>query len=191
DQLSFHGGSRRGVDMCVLCHTPQTLDPASGVSADFKVMIHKIHDGARLPSVAAGTPYTLNGSDWSTVVYPADVRRCETCHSQASGAVHAANYLTKPTRVACGSCHDDVNFATGVTHPGGPQFDDNLCSTCHIPEGEIDFDASIKGAHVIPAESAMLGGLVVNITKIQNGTGGSQPVVNFTIKDSAGKAVPV
>ena len=26
DQLSFHGGARRGVDMCVLCHTPQMVD---------------------------------------------------------------------------------------------------------------------------------------------------------------------
>jgi OmcA/MtrC family decaheme c-type cytochrome len=37
----------------------------------------------------------------------------------------------------------------------------------------------------------MLGGLVVNITKIQNGTAGSQPVVNFTINDLTGKPVPV
>ena len=92
------------------------------------------------------------------MVFPADVRRCETCHQQNVMAAQATAYLTKPTRAACGSCHDDVNFATGVNHAGGPQFDDNLCATCHIPQGEIDFDASIKGAHVIPAESAMLGG---------------------------------
>src|SRR6202011_275549 len=110
-------------------------------------------------------------------------------HNQKSGAVHAANYLTKPARLAFGSCHDDVNCATGVNHPGGPQFDDNLCATCHIPQGEIDFDASIKGAHVIPTESAMLAGLVVHITKIQNGIAGSQPVLNFTINDSSGKPV--
>ena len=29
---------------------------------------------------------------------------------------------------------------------------DNLCANCHIPQGEIDFDASIKGSHVVPAE---------------------------------------
>jgi len=120
-------------------------------------------------------------------VYPADVRRSETCHSQKSGAVNAANYLTKPSRAACGSCHDDVNFATGVNHAAGPQFDDNLCGTCHIPQGEIDFDASIKGAHVIPAESSLLSGLVVDIATIQKGSAGSQPVVNFAIRDTSGK----
>jgi OmcA/MtrC family decaheme c-type cytochrome len=196
DQLSAHGGSRRGVEMCVLCHTPQTVDPDTGNTIDLKVMVHKVHMGSSLPSVQAGKPYQIIGfnqsvSDWSTVVYPADVRRCETCHQQNVKAAQATAYLAKPTRDACGACHDDVNFATGVKHAGGPQFDDNQCAMCHIPQGELDFDASIKGAHVIPAESAMLGGLVVNITKIQNGTAGSQPVVNFTINDLTGKPVPV
>lgn len=191
DQISFHGGSRRGVQLCVLCHTPQTVNPDTGNTVDFKVMIHKIHDGSSLPSVVAGTPYQIIGfnnavSDFSTVVYPADVRRCETCHQQNVKAAQATAYLTKPTRAACGACHDDVNFATGTKHAGGPQFDDNLCSTCHIPQGEMDFDASIKGAHVIPTESSLLGGVVVTMTKISNGTAGSAPTVAYTIKDSAG-----
>jgi OmcA/MtrC family decaheme c-type cytochrome len=194
DQLSAHGGSRRGVEMCVLCHTPQSTDPDTGNTIDLKVMVHKIHMGSSLPSVQAGKPYQIIGFnqtvvDWSTVIYPADVRRCETCHQQNVKAAQAAAYLTKPTAAACGSCHDDVNFATGVNHAGGPQFDDNQCALCHIPQGEIEFDASIKGAHVIPTESAALSGLVVHITKIQNGTAGGQPVVNFTINDSSGKPV--
>jgi OmcA/MtrC family decaheme c-type cytochrome len=192
DQLSAHGGSRRGVEMCVLCHTPQSTDPDTGNTIDLKVMIHKVHMGSSLPSVQAGKPYQIIGFnqtvvDWSTVIYPADVRRCETCHQQNVKAAQATAYLTKPTAAACGSCHDDVNFATGVNHAGGPQFDDNMCAVCHIPQGEIEFDASIKGAHVIPTESAALSGLVVHITKIQNGTAGSQPAVNFTINDSNGK----
>jgi OmcA/MtrC family decaheme c-type cytochrome len=194
DQLSAHGGSRRGVEMCVLCHTPQTVDPDTGNTVDLKVMVHKIHMGSSLPSVQAGKAYQIIGNgqsvnDWSTVVYPADVRRCETCHQQNVKAAQAVAYLTKPTRDACGSCHDNVNFATGVNHVGGPQVSDNLCSTCHIPQGEIDFDASIKGAHVMPTESAMLTGLVVSITKIDNGTAGSKPVVNFKVTDSTGNPV--
>ena len=196
DQLSAHGGSRRGVEMCVLCHTPQTVDPDTGNTVDLKVMIHKIHMGSQLPSVQAGHPYQIIGnqgsvSDWSTVVYPADPRRCESCHDQASGATQAVRYLTAPTGASCGSCHDDVNFATGQNHPGGPQVSDNQCSTCHIPQGELDFDASIKGAHVVPEDSTSLHGLVVEILKVDNGTAGRQPAVTFTVKDKSGAPVPL
>jgi OmcA/MtrC family decaheme c-type cytochrome len=196
DQLSAHGGSRRGVELCVLCHSPQTSDPDTGNTLDLKVMVHKLHMGSSLPSVIAGTPYRIIGFnqtvfDWSTVVFPADVRHCETCHRQDSGAAQAKAYLTKPTRAVCGSCHDDLNFATGVHHVGGPQFSDNLCATCHIPQGEIDFDASIKGAHVMPTESSLLSGLLVKLTKVSSGTAGSAPVVEFTVQDSGGNPVPI
>jgi OmcA/MtrC family decaheme c-type cytochrome len=191
DQISFHGGSRRGVELCVMCHTPQTINPDTGNTVDFKVMVHKIHSGSSLPSVKAGKPYQIVGfnnavSDWSTVVYPADVRRCETCHEQDVKAAQATHYLTKASREACGSCHDDVNFATGDKHLGGPQFDDKLCTTCHIPQGDYDFDASIKGGHAIPTESSLLTGLVVSITKVSNSTAGSKPAIAFTIKDGSG-----
>ena len=191
DQLSHHGGSRRGIEMCVLCHTPQTIDPNTGDNVDLKVMIHKIHMGSQLPSVIAGKPYKIGSGDWSTVVFPADPRRCETCHQQTTKAAQATAYLTRPTRAACGACHDDVNFATGVNHAGGPQFDDNQCSTCHTPQGELDFDASIKGAHLVPVDSKNLSGLVVNLTKVTNGTAGSKPVVTFTVQDGSGNGVPL
>jgi OmcA/MtrC family decaheme c-type cytochrome len=187
DQLSAHGGSRRAVELCIMCHTPQTTDSATGNTVDFTVFIHKLHMGQQLPSVIAGKAYMIGDSDYSGVSFPADPRRCETCHNQKSGAVQAANYLTKPTAAACGACHDNVNFATGLNHAGGPQLSDNLCSTCHIPQGELDFDASIKGSHVIPATSAMLNGLQVALTKVDNGMAGQKPTVTFSLLDGAGK----
>jgi hypothetical protein len=80
DQLSSHGGSRRGLEMCVLCHTPQTTDPDTGNTVDLPVMVHKIHMGSELPSVGAGKPYQIIGfqgavNDWSSVVLPSDPRR--------------------------------------------------------------------------------------------------------------------
>ena len=196
DQLSAHGGSRRGIELCVLCHTPQTIDPDTGNPVDLPVMAHKIHMGSALPSVQAGQPYRIVGfqgsvSDWSSVVLPSDPRRCEVCHEQGSGATQATAYLTKPTRVACGACHDDVNFATGVNHPGGPQISDNLCAACHIPAGELDFDASIKGAHVAPEDSASLKGLVFEIRNVENGMAGQKPRVVFTVRDKSGVAIPL
>jgi OmcA/MtrC family decaheme c-type cytochrome len=196
DELSAHGGSRRGMEMCVLCHTPQTFDPDTGNTVDMKVMAHKIHMGSGLPSVEAGRPYQIIGFggsvlDWSSVVYPSDARRCESCHEQNTGATQAMAHLTRPTRVACGSCHDDVNFASGEHHVGGPQVSDNQCATCHIPQGELEFDASIRGAHVIPQDSAMLSGLAVDILRIEDGVAGRRPIVTFSVKDKSGAAVPL
>ena len=199
DQLAAHGGSRRGMNMCVLCHTPQNMDPNTGATMDAKVFFHKIHMGENLPSVQAGTPYIpaknqFGNFDYSDVAFPADPgdpRRCQVCHSQSTGAAQATAFMTKPTRAACGSCHDDVNFATGQNHPGGPQFDDNLCANCHIPQGEMDFDASILGAHVAPRASSLLTGLAVNITGVANGSAGSQPAVSFTVQDGKGNPLPL
>lgn len=195
DQLSSHGGSRRGVEMCVLCHSPHTIDPDTGNSVDLPVLAHKIHMGSQLPSVQGGKPYQIIGrggsvSDWSSVVHPSDPRRCTVCHQQDSGAAQAMAYLTRPTRVSCGSCHDDVNFATGQNHAGGPQISDNQCAACHNPQGELEFDASIKGAHTIPTESSMLSGLTFEIQRIDNGMAGQKPTVTFSIKDKTG-AVPL
>lgn len=189
DQLSEHGGSRRDVALCVMCHTPQTVDSNTGLTTDFKVFIHKLHAGSSLPSVVAGKPYVLNNTDFSSVVYPADVRRCETCHSQKTGATQATSYLTNPTAAACGSCHDNVNLATGVNHAGGPQPDDKQCATCHVPQGELPFDASIIGAHTIPTDSTLLAGLNIAITKVTNTAAGQAPTVTFTAKDNSGANV--
>ena len=194
--LAAHGGSRRSVQLCVICHQPQTSDPDTGNSLDMKVFIHKIHRGSSLPSVQAGHPYQIIGfqnsvNDWSTVVYPADVRRCQTCHNPKNGAAQTTVWLTKPTSVACGSCHDDVNFMTGANHPGGPQIDDNQCAICHIVQGELEFDASILGAHTIPDQSSMISGLNFTLTKVANGAAGQKPTVTFTVRDNKGNGIPL
>ena len=36
-----------------------------------------------------------------------------------------------PTDAACGACHDDVNFVTGVNHGPGIPTDNTECVTCH------------------------------------------------------------
>jgi OmcA/MtrC family decaheme c-type cytochrome len=97
--------------------------------------------------------------------------------------------MTKPTRATCGSCHDDVNFATGEKHAGGlvgPQISDNLCATCHIPQGEVEFDASIKGAHTIPRFSQDLPGVKFEITEVRNTQPGQTPQVTLKITDKSG-----
>jgi|HubBroStandDraft_1064217.scaffolds.fasta_scaffold06862_5 OmcA/MtrC family decaheme c-type cytochrome len=211
-QLAFHGGYASGMPMCVMCHQPQNADPTTGNTLDFKVFAHKLHMGSSLPSVlgyTAGTttvppaPYEIIGymnsvNNFSTVVDPAMAQRCEVCHSQTTGAAQAKAFLTEPTMAACGSCHDNVNFATGVNHPGGFQQNDSECATCHVPQDEEIFDASIQGAHVVPTDTALLypqnpdtqiAGLQLAITGVTNNLAGQSPTVAFTVQDNSGNNI--
>jgi OmcA/MtrC family decaheme c-type cytochrome len=193
DPLIGHGGSRLKVELCIMCHTPQTINADTGLTQDMKVLIHKIHMGSSLPSVKAGTPYRIwhrgAWSDFSTVVFPQDVRNCTTCH--AAGATQADNYKTKPSAAVCGSCHDDVNFATGLNHVNLPQPDDNQCNNCHTPNAIHDFDASVTGAHLIPANSTSLPGLVTAVMKVTGATPGNAPTVTFQVQDKSGRPVDI
>ncbi|MDO8715761.1 MAG: OmcA/MtrC family decaheme c-type cytochrome, partial [Dehalococcoidales bacterium] len=197
--LALHGGSRRDPALCVLCHTPQNLEPNSGNSAAFNTMIHKIHRGAGLPSVVAGKPYFIANerNDFSTVVFPqyggstiGDTRNCTTCHGAPAGMTAAAyaakapnadNWKTKPSQAACGSCHDQIDWTTGKStipgrkdHAKGAQTDKD-CATCHKPDFGQEFDESIVGAHVIPDNSNQLKGINVAIVSVTNTKPGQNP----------------
>ena len=142
--LSAHGGSRRDVKLCVLCHSPQTTDPDTGNTVDFKVMIHKIHRGENLPSVEAGTPYVIigNSSSRSTTSRTSSSRRtsatAQTCHRPRDGDAGRRRAGTRTrARAACGSCHDDVNFGrpARTTRPD-PRPTTARAPRCHQPQGE-------------------------------------------------------
>lgn len=183
--LGLHGGGRREYVLCLTCHNPQSIDPESGNSVDMKVMIHKIHRGANLPSVVAGTPYQIIGrnnaiSDYSEIHYPQDIRNCDSCHTGEQGD----SWKTAPSRAACGSCHDNINFATGVGH--AKMTNDNLCALCHTPEGG---DYSIVDTHIIPNKAPSLRGIVSEITDVKN-AGPSQAIeVYFTLKNADDQSV--
>jgi len=189
--LALHGGQRRAINGCVMCHSPQSTDPESGNTVNLKVMAHKIHMGANLPSVQDGYPYFIVGyrgsiHDYSEVIFPQDIRNCTTCHR--SDAPKGYRHMTSPSRAACGSCHDNIVWETGEGHPV-PQFDDSLCSTCHIPEGTQEFDISVKLAHTIPTKSTQLAGLNMDITDVTNVAPGGTPTVYFTLKNDDGSPV--
>src|SRR5262249_28630339 len=101
------------------------------------------------------------------------------------------NWITSPNRAACGACHNDVNFATGKNHVNLPQVDDAQCTNCHIAQGELEFDASIRGAHTVPDQSATFPGMNFTLTKVVNGGAGQKPTVTFTVKNNQGNGIPI
>jgi OmcA/MtrC family decaheme c-type cytochrome len=118
-KLVFHG-ARTDVEYCVTCHNPTR-------NTDMTLLVHKIHAGASLENGFRG---------YSDVNFTKDLDNCQVCHT--GGGADQDNWKEMPNRVACGSCHDDVNFDTGQNHgAGGVQRDNSLCSGCHPPDGPL------------------------------------------------------
>jgi len=191
EQLALHGGSRRDVKLCMLCHNKQTWDPDTGNTVDLKVMIHKIHTGANLPSVQAGIPYQIIGyrqsvHDYSDVVFPQDTRNCVRCHT--ADTPEGSIWFTRPNRDACGSCHDNIDWEAGIGHPI-PQFNDDNCVNCHIPDSGNEFDISIMGAHTNPNKSRQLAGINMEITDVTDVAPESTPTVYFRLTNDDGSMV--
>ncbi|UCH53080.1 MAG: OmcA/MtrC family decaheme c-type cytochrome [Pseudomonadota bacterium] len=151
DRIEAHD-ARIETKYCVTCHNPGSSDPDSGNTVDFKVMIHKIHRGANLPTVGGcnrpgcvvtgGGDYAIYGyggtiHSFKDVHLPQDIRNCVKCHDGAdSDTPQGANWNTAPSIAACGSCHEQTKFdeAPGTTpnsHPGGI-VTDAQCLTCHV-----------------------------------------------------------
>lgn len=146
---------RIGYALCATCHASdqdvQYLDPDTGENIAARVMFHKIHRGANLPSVQEGDPYDIIGfrggppgsavHDYSEVNFPQDIRNCTVCHSGDNGE----RWRTAPSASACTSCHDNVRFgeaALPACGPGGTAACNHIasveatadCSQCHTPE---------------------------------------------------------
>jgi len=126
-KLAVHGGSRREVALCILCHNPGLA--VNAVSFDFKAMVHKIHMGEKLPgNVAvtapapgpAGNGFSIESNKYSEVANPF-----------ISGDSKASH-----TPMECTKCHKtgrDINgrsFGSDVDKWKGNATIEN-CSTCH------------------------------------------------------------
>jgi len=173
--VNAHGGSRRGVKLCLTCHSPQTLDPETGNSVDMALMIHKIHKGKLLANgytvvgfndtifdfgahVSMGpshsTYFELSPSSATPPIEDRGiVRECALCHQGAEASLHQ----TSISRATCTACHDNVNFATGAGHVINnaqfPQPDDTACGACHGPQtGSTPILAPVAKVHSVNYE---------------------------------------
>ncbi len=192
--LAIHGGGRVEVKYCVTCHNPGTIDANSTNTLDFATMIHKIHSGTQLPSVVAGGDYVIYGfndspHDYSDVTLPQDVRHCSKCHDALDVETpDARNWQTRPTMEACGSCHDDVDFAAGG-HSGGIVTDNTQCAECHNDRDECTschtierIADSVAESHAIDSELAALS-FAYNIVSTNNTGPGEFPEITFSVTD--------
>ncbi len=197
DPLRIHG-RRVEVGYCVTCHNPGSTDPSSTNTVNLKVMVHKIHMGANLPSVQAGGDYVVGGHDYSDIHFPQDVRNCENCHAgSATGAnpvrpdgseyslaltSQGDNWSQFPSQAACGSCHDDLDFSA---HAGG-QTDDSNCASCHSEGGKA---GSIQHSHLIPTDEARKN-FAAKILSVTNTAPGEFPEVMYKVFDPSNDDAP-
>jgi len=122
--------------------------------------VHGVHMGAHLLS-----EYNTNATwgdfrHYTSVHFPSDVRTCTKCHQDDA-------WKTKPSRYACGACHDQVDWATGnftkvrnLGKPGGSGSSVPACtanadctavfgsySKCDTTTGSPTLGNCIKDAH--------------------------------------------
>ena len=101
-----------------------------------------------------------------------------------------SKWMTNPTRMTCGSCHEDINWETGEGHLAGPQEDDQFCSFCHQADSGVEFDRSVRGAHKVVLASTKMTGVIVKVKQVTNTGPGQSPTVRFALADKNGPLDP-
>jgi OmcA/MtrC family decaheme c-type cytochrome len=150
--LALHGTNRNNdTQVCVACHNPASTDVSQRQSLtattpgidglweqtiDFKHMIHAIHDGS--VRGAAGSPFVIYGfggsvNNFTDVVYPGQLNRCDACHTGASyypvddSAVQATTFATGLSKQAPNP--------TTAGNPISTSANMSVCSGCHVDAG--------------------------------------------------------
>ncbi|HEY3490594.1 MAG TPA: OmcA/MtrC family decaheme c-type cytochrome [Candidatus Deferrimicrobiaceae bacterium] len=147
-KLAPHGGTRRDVALCVMCHYAGVRDikgaAATGNSINLRDLVHKIHYGVNLPSNKAGGKFVIGGDSFADVKFPLNSGdplvtntpiKCIKCHKAGTDAAgrpfgrDASRYKANPTPAKCMSCHDTMIFDSAnasVVVKGGAAGQDNV-----------------------------------------------------------------
>jgi OmcA/MtrC family decaheme c-type cytochrome len=160
--------------------------------------IHKLH----LSKLLVHQNYNYAGVALNEATYPQDNRNCTSCHAGSTANTpdritktkDGDNWKKNPSALACGACHDGINFATGLgvtladkaaglkqspgyAHAAGPQADDSTCALCHKSNGTFPL-ADIDLSHFpvtppSPTNALLLGGTVPYTNSAWIASGGS------------------
>src|SRR5262249_9298474 len=157
--LAEHGGGRREVGLCQLCHTDQGFDSQTGNSIELQQMIHRIHRGTDLPSLQppapVGTMYGF-GSAVAEVV--------KACAGGALAGVPCSSNADCPNGTCTGTTITGVSFpqdirSCAVCHSQGATANDYLtkastsaCTGCHddANPSEMTTGAGPPGTNHVP-----------------------------------------
>lgn len=144
------------VKSCKICHNNEGYaayrDATSNRIPDHVVTrVHGLHMGDELTNKANTNEVNGIFLNYRHVKFPADVRNCTTCHLDDK-------WKTKPSRLACGTCHDNTWFgptnampAGMVAHVGGAWAHDRSCGMCHPADGVIEDPVyPVAASHQIP-----------------------------------------
>jgi OmcA/MtrC family decaheme c-type cytochrome len=147
--LAEHGTNRNNdAQVCTACHNPASTDVSErqtltatipGIdglweqSIDLKHMIHAIHDGS--VRGAAGSPFVIYGyggsvNNFTDVVYPGQLNRCDACHVGAS-YYPVADTAVQATTMLTGLSTQMPN-PTAPGHPISTSANMSVCSGCHV-----------------------------------------------------------
>ncbi|MBI4576729.1 MAG: hypothetical protein HY722_10745 [Planctomycetes bacterium] len=186
-QIQMHGGGYRSTRLCVTCHTAGAEDrnstdtaDATNVTIEFKVMIHKLHNGVHLPSVlgvttdaagdrvyGTGTEYRVGGSSLTTshnfgeIGFPVWPNMSLAMpRDKGYAALTSPNRATDDTIrkgvTACDKCHGDPDGTGPLTAPaqGGLAYSQpsrRACGSCH---DDIDWTKPYKANDLTMAAQA-------------------------------------
>ncbi|MDR0498649.1 MAG: OmcA/MtrC family decaheme c-type cytochrome [Holophagales bacterium] len=142
----FHNGGRTDARYCAMCHTDQRKygyandtnnKQKNRATGNFIMLGHTLHMGNRTFQNYQLTPRTTHNYNYAGIAYketcyPMDIRNCTQCHRSdrpGAPAPQGDNWKKKPSRLACGSCHDGIDWDT-ARHHGGVRLEDR-CGQCH------------------------------------------------------------
>ncbi len=226
-------GSRKDPKYCMTCHTDQikytfsqeaastngglvltgTTRPTTAIVdgralGNFPNMIHKTHMGKEL--VKQG--YYFNASAeglYNSFGLPQDPANCTKCHTGTATAgnpvatANGDNWKNNPSVLACGSCHDGINFTTGagVTladkakdvaakvaigttqtgHAAGQDATNPQCALCHTADKIAVYHRTNFATPNNPVAKAGVTSFSFGITSVTVNAS-KQPVITFQIK---------
>jgi hypothetical protein len=167
NDIYFHGNGRRGVETCLACHGVAGAEdlppynnaaalPTTGVSVNFRQMLHKIHMGKELTNAST---YTVIGFGAAQHTYehvgfpamPGGTQNCTTCHGSGNEAWFEPVNRDHPTdqtqpvrewRTVCSSCHDSDAAVAHVESQTASGVES--CSVCHGEGAEFAVEVMHK-----------------------------------------------